>query len=115
LEIFIFVFYIKKIFFSGQQVLGPNRRDMDSALFQAIQRAGAERLTPEQVEALGRQQQSSTSSSNKVSGGFRLGGHGVESEQIGSGGNNNISADVNNINSNVVGGNTTNNRSQQVV
>ncbi|CAK5086617.1 unnamed protein product [Meloidogyne enterolobii] len=70
---------------SGQQVLGPNRRDLDSHLFNAIQRAGAERLTPEQVEALGRQQQSGSNSSNRFSGGFRLGGNGVESGPIGGG------------------------------
>ncbi|KAF7636096.1 SEP domain-containing protein [Meloidogyne graminicola] len=88
---------------SGQQVLGPNRRDLDSHLFNAIQRAGAERLNPEQVQALG-QQQGGSSPSNRVTGGFRLGGHGIPSEIIGG----------SNTANNVVG-NTANRPPQQVV
>ena len=106
---------LDKIFYffqnlSGQQVLGPNRRDLDSHLFNAIQRAGAERLTPEQIEALGRQQQQSGSnSSNRFSGGFRLGGNGVESGPVGGGNVAPPAAAATNV------GNNSNRPSQQVV
>uniref|UniRef100_A0A915LLI8 SEP domain-containing protein n=1 Tax=Meloidogyne javanica TaxID=6303 RepID=A0A915LLI8_MELJA len=94
---------------SGQQVLGPNRRDLDSHLFNAIQRAGAERLTPEQVEALGRQQQSGSNSTGRFSGGFRLGGNGVESGPVGGGNVAPPAAAATNV------GNNSNRPSQQVV
>uniref|UniRef100_A0A915LRC6 SEP domain-containing protein n=1 Tax=Meloidogyne javanica TaxID=6303 RepID=A0A915LRC6_MELJA len=94
---------------SGQQVLGPNRRDLDSHLFNAIQRAGAERLTPEQAEALGRQQQSGSNSSGRFSGGFRLGGNGVESGPVGGGNVAPTTAAATNV------GNNSNKPPQQVV
>ena len=82
---------------------------MDSHLFNAIQRAGAERLTPEQAEALGRQQQSGSNSSGRFSGGFRLGGNGVESGPVGGGNVAPTTAAATNV------GNNSNKPPQQVV
>ena len=62
-------------------MLGANRGDAQSRLFDAIQRAGAEQLTPEQIEAMERQRAAGGSTS--TGGGFRLGGHGIPTAQLG--------------------------------
>uniref|UniRef100_A0A183BVQ9 UBX domain-containing protein n=1 Tax=Globodera pallida TaxID=36090 RepID=A0A183BVQ9_GLOPA len=67
---------------SGQEVLGPNRNNVSDKFFDAIQQAGAEKLTHEQNEALNSQGQNSGGGS-AGSAAFRLGGHGVQSEQVG--------------------------------
>uniref|UniRef100_A0A914H2Q5 P97 cofactor p47 n=1 Tax=Globodera rostochiensis TaxID=31243 RepID=A0A914H2Q5_GLORO len=67
---------------SGQEVLGPNRNNVAEKFFDAIQQAGAEKLTHEQNEALNAQGQNSGGGSGG-SAAFRLGGHGVESEKVG--------------------------------
>jgi len=71
------------MFFSGQQVLGPNRNDQNR-LFNAIRRAGAEQMTSEQMEDMERQKQQRGGTSAWGGGGFRLGGHGIASEPVGS-------------------------------
>jgi hypothetical protein len=65
--------------------LGPSRDELQAKLFEAIQRAGAERLTPEQVEALEKQRKQQAKGGDSDGGGigFRLGGHGTTSEPIG--------------------------------
>lgn len=77
-----FKFTLQNLATSGQEVLGPNRGDLQSRLFDAIQRAGAERLTPEQVVALGQQQQQ-RNPENSTGTGYRLGGHGIQTEHVG--------------------------------
>lgn len=68
--------------FSGQQVLGPGD-DAAKRLFDAARRAGAEQINPEEhEEAMG----SSGRVASQVQGGaYRLGGHGVPSEQLSAG------------------------------
>ncbi|KAL3107080.1 hypothetical protein niasHT_019476 [Heterodera trifolii] len=69
---------------SGQEVLGPNRNENVSAdhFFEAIRRAGAERITQEQNEALNTPRQTGGGDGQSQVA-FRLGGHGMESERIG--------------------------------
>lgn len=79
-------FYVGGSERSGQQVLGPNRDEMQARLFESIQRAGAERLTPEQVEEIERKRAQTGGTSQGGAGGaqvgFRLGGHGIPSEYV---------------------------------
>ena len=68
------------ILLSGQEVLGPSR-DVASRFFEAAQRAGAEQMSPEEAEALLKKSKGEGSSSLQT-GTFRLGGHGVPTEDI---------------------------------
>ncbi|KAH7725393.1 UBX domain-containing protein [Aphelenchoides avenae] len=68
---------------SGQQVLGPGA-DAAERLFEAARKAGAEQLNPDEAaEAMG----SSSRGASQVQGGvYRLGGHGMASESLSTGG-----------------------------